>query len=143
MIVDLYSNGAITEEEVKVLYLMPVPRLSRNIVQEFAIPAMEPSGGQLVVRKRMMQKQALLPEFAAKEYSSKIFGKGLEEVVELSLVPCLLLIPMIVLNKKFITATTNKALTSAASISDMVMSAFFLPRVEATEAPSSMGPGNP
>ena len=91
----------------------------------------------------MMQERALLPEFAVDEYFSKIFGKDLEEVVELSLVMCLLHVPLIALDKKLTTATMNEALTSAASIPDMRMSAFYLPRVEQTETPSSMTPRNP
>ena len=49
----------------------------------------------------------------------KIFGKDLEEVVELSLVTWILPTLLIALDKKLITATTNKALMSAASILDI------------------------
>ena len=90
-----------------------------------------------------MQEQALLSEFAVEEYFSKIFGKDLEEVVELSLVMCLLHVPLIALDKKLTIATMTEAMASVVSIPDMRMSAFFLSRVEETEAPSSMAPRNP
>ena len=85
------------------------------------------------LHKRMMQERELLPEFAVKEYFLHIFGKDLEEVVESLLVTRLLPVLLIALNTKLVTATMNKALTSAASILDMWTIAFFLPRVETTE----------
>ena len=115
MIANLDCNGFITEKDkAKALRLMPVPTLSRDVIQEYAMSTMEHSGAQLVIRKRMMQEWALLPEFVVKEYFSNIFGKGQEEVMELSLMMWLLLVPMIALDKNLVTATTNKALMSAA-----------------------------
>ena len=79
----------------------------------------------------MMQERALLPKFAVEEYFSQIFGKDLEEVVELSPVTWLLLVPPIAFDNKLVTPTMNEVLTSAASMPDMRTSAFFLRRVEA------------
>ena len=79
----------------------------------------------------MMQERALLPKFAVEEYFSQIFGKDLEEVVELSPVTWLLLVPPIAFDNKLVTPTMNEVLTSAASIPDMRTSVFFLRRVEA------------
>ena len=79
----------------------------------------------------MMQERALLPKFAVEEYFSQIFRKDLEEVVELSPVTWLLLVPPIAFDNKLVTPTMNEVLTSAASMPDMRTSAFFLRRVEA------------
>ena len=79
----------------------------------------------------MMQERALLPKFAVEEYFSQIFGKDLEEVVELSPVTWLLLVTPIAFDNKLVTPTMNEVLTSAASMPDMRTSAFFLRRVEA------------
>ena len=76
--------------------------------------ATERSGEQVVIRKRMIQEWALLPELAVKEYFSNIFGEDQEEVMKLSLEMWLLLVPMIALNKNLITTTTSEALMSAA-----------------------------
>lgn len=131
---DLDGDGVITEEKkAETLHLMHVPTLSRHIVQEYAMSTTERSGEQRVVHKRMMQERELLPEFAVKEYFLHIFGKDLEEVVESLPVTWLLPVLLIALNTKLVTATMNKALTSAASILDMWTIAFFLPRVETTE----------
>ena len=78
-----------------------------------------------------MQEWALLPKFAVEEYFLQIFWKDSEEVVELSPVTWLLLVPPIAFNNKLITSTMNEVLTSAASIQDMMTSAFFLWRLEA------------
>ena len=83
-------------------------------------------GEQLVIWKHMMQEQALLPKFAVEDYFSQIFGKDLEEVVELSPAMWLLLVLLIVFTNNIITATMNEVLTSAASILNMRMSVFFL-----------------
>jgi hypothetical protein len=133
-IVDLDGGGVITEEEkVEALRLMPVPSLSWDVVQECAMSTREHLGKQLVICKHMMQEQALLPKFAVENYFSQIFGKDLEEVVELSPAMWLLLVLLIVFTNNIITATMNEVLTSAASILNMRMSVFFLWRVEVCE----------
>ena len=88
-------------------------------------------GEQLVIRERMMQERALLPKFTVEEYFLQIFDTDVEEVVELSPVTWLLLVPLIAFDNKLVTPTMNEVLTSAASITDMRMSAFFLRRLEA------------
>ena len=51
VIADLDSDGVIMEEEkVEALRLMPVPTLSRDIVQKYAMSTREHSGKQLVIR---------------------------------------------------------------------------------------------
>ena len=106
--VDLDNDGAVTEEEkVEAPCLMPAPTLPLDVVQEYAMSTTERLGGQLIVRKRMIQERALMPKFAVEDYFLKISGKDLEEVVELLLVTWLLLAPLIALDKKLITDTTN------------------------------------
>ena len=61
-------------EKVKALRLVPVPTLSRVVIQEYAVTTMEHLWEQLVIRERMMQERALLPKFAIKEYFSQILG---------------------------------------------------------------------
>ena len=132
VIADLDGNGVITEEDkVEALRLMPVPTLSQDVIQECAMSTAEHSGEQLVIRERMMQERALLPKFAVKEYFSQSYGKDLGEVVELSPVAWLLLVPLIAFDNKLVTVTMNEVLTSAARIPDTKMPTFFLWRVEA------------
>ena len=51
MIADLDSDGIIMEEEkVEALRLMPVPTLSRDVIQKHAMYTREHSGEQLVIR---------------------------------------------------------------------------------------------
>ena len=51
VIADLDSDGVIMQEEkVEALRLMPVPTLSRDIIQKYAMSTREHSGKQLVIR---------------------------------------------------------------------------------------------
>jgi hypothetical protein len=51
VIADLDSDGVIMEEEkVEALRLMPVPTLSRDVIQKYAMSTREHSGEQLIVR---------------------------------------------------------------------------------------------
>ena len=77
----------------------------------------------------MMQEQALLPKFAVEEYFSQIFGKDLEDAVELSPVTWLLLVPLIAFDNKLVTTIINEALTSVTSIPGMRMSTFFVQKM--------------
>ena len=119
------------EEKVEALCLISVSMRSRDVIQEYTMSTTEHPGEQLVIHERMMQDRALLPKFAVEEYFLQICGKDPEEVVEISPVTWLLLVPLIAFDNKLGTATVNKMLTSATSIPDMRMSALFLPRMKA------------
>ena len=99
VIVDLDGDGVITEEEkVAALRAMPAPGRARDLLREYSMSVQERAGEQLVIRERMMQERALPPTFAVEDYFSRIFGKDLEEVVELAPVTWLPLIPLIALD---------------------------------------------
>jgi hypothetical protein len=51
VIADLDSDGAIMEEEkVEALRLMPVPTLSWDVIQKYAMSTREHAGEQIIVR---------------------------------------------------------------------------------------------
>ncbi|KAL7550248.1 hypothetical protein ACHAWF_017002 [Thalassiosira exigua] len=98
MIVDADGDGIITEEE-KVEALRAASKDIASFVgvvsEEWTMSDTDRAGEQLVVRERMIEQMNLPQTFAIEDYFARIFGHNLEEVVELSPVTWLPLIPLI------------------------------------------------
>lgn len=100
MIVDTDGDGVITEEE-KIEALRStsddIDSFS-NVFEEYTMSGTDRAGEQLVIRERMMEQMNLPQTFAIENYFAQIFGRNLEEVVELSPVTWLPLIPLIAID---------------------------------------------
>ncbi|KAL7530275.1 hypothetical protein ACHAXR_003399 [Thalassiosira sp. AJA248-18] len=100
MIVDMDGDGVITEEE-KTEALRATSQNTdsiQNIFDEYSMSNTDRAGEQLVIRERIIDQLNLPQTFAIEDYFAKIFGHNLEEVVELSPVTWLPLIPLIAID---------------------------------------------
>lgn len=102
VVVDLDGDGVITDEE-KVEALRAASRSEdrsalSTLSREYAMSSTDRAGEQLVTMERMMEQLGLRRTFAIDEYFAKVFGENLEEVVELSPVTWLPLIPLIAID---------------------------------------------
>lgn len=100
MIVDLDGDGVITEEEkIEALRATSDNINSISVIfEDYAMSYTDRAGEQLVCRARMMEQLNLPQTFAIENYFAEIFGRNLEEVVELSPVTWLPLIPLIAID---------------------------------------------
>lgn len=101
MIVDMDGDGIITDEEkVEALRMATPPHQNvfADIYNEYTMSNTERAGEQLVVRERMMEQMKLPDTFRIEDYFAQIFGRNLKEVVELSPVTWLPLIPLIAID---------------------------------------------
>ena len=126
MIVDADGDGVITEEE-KIEALRASASDSnflQNIWDEYSMSNTDRAGEQLVIRARMLERRNLPQTFAIEEYFSRIFGRNLEEVVELSPVTWLPLIPLIAINnsvdlaRDVVSASSSNAFDSCGQFFD-------------------------
>ena len=120
MIVDLDGDGIITEEEkVEALRAASANTDSINkIFDEYSMTGTDRAGEQLVLRERMMEQMKLPQTFAIDDYFARIFGHNLEEVVELSPLTWIPLIPLIAidnsvdLTREVVSASSSNAFDS-------------------------------
>ena len=120
MIVDLDGDGIITEEEkVEALRAASANTDSiNNILDEYSMTGTDRAGEQLVLRERMMEQMKLPQTFAIDDYFARIFGHNLEEVVELSPLTWIPLIPLIAidnsvdLTREVVSASSSNAFDS-------------------------------
>lgn len=114
MVVDLDGDGLITEEEtIEALRARSGDEKDwSGILTEYMLGDTERAGECLVIRERMMEKLDLPQSFAIEYYFAEIFGENLEEIVELSPVTWLPLIPLIALDNS---VDLSRDVVSAAS----------------------------
>lgn len=100
MVVDEDGDGKITEQEmINVLRKQSGDERSfANLVTEYSLGDTERAGECLLIRERMMNTLNLPQTFAVDDYFAKVFGKNLEEIVELSPLTWLPLIPLIAID---------------------------------------------
>ncbi|KAL3800399.1 hypothetical protein ACHAWO_000990 [Cyclotella atomus] len=100
MVVDEDGDGEITEQEmIDALRKRSGDEKSfSNLLAEYSLGDTERAGECLLIRERMMKKLDLPPTFAVEYYFAEIFGENLEEIVELSPLTWLPLIPLIALD---------------------------------------------
>ena len=120
MVVDEDGDGEITEEE-KIEALRRNSGDEKNIwgvYQEYKLGDAERAGECLVIRERMMEQLKLPPAFAVEYYFTEIFGENLEEIVELSPLTWIPLIPLIAidnsvdLSRDVVSASSSNAFES-------------------------------
>ena len=101
MIVDLDGDGIITDEEmVEALRSTStdINSFQRGFFDELNLSEKDRAGEQLVIRERMISQLGLPQTFKIEDYFAQVFGHNLEEVVELSPVTWLPLIPLIAID---------------------------------------------
>ena len=100
MVVDEDGDGEITQEEmVEALRKKSGDEKSLSgLIAEYNLNDTERAGECLLIRERMMQRLQLPNTFAVEYYFAEIFGENLEEIVELSPLTWLPLIPLIAID---------------------------------------------
>ena len=122
MIVDLDGDGIITPEELTEAIRSKSTNINsfpKTFINEWNKNDIDYASENLVVRQRMMDKFQLPSTFKIEDYFAQIFGHNLEEVVELSPVTWLPLIPLIAvdnsvdLSRDVVSAASSNAFDSA------------------------------
>jgi len=122
MIVDLDGDGIITQEELTEAIRSKstnINSFTSTFINEWNKNDIDYASENLVVRQRMMDKFQLPSTFKIEDYFAQIFGHNLEEVVELSPVTWLPLIPLIAvdnsvdLSRDVVSAASSNAFDSA------------------------------
>ena len=120
MIVDLDGDGEITSDEMTEALRGASTNINSfsTFFKELQMSEKDRAGEQLLIRERMMEQMNLPQTFAVEDYFSEIFGHDLEEVVELSPVTWLPLIPLIAvdnsvdLSRDVVSASSSNAFDS-------------------------------
>jgi len=99
MTVDVDGDGNLSEDEIAEALRNVSTNMNtfRIFFDEIFMDDKERAGEQLLYRERMMVQMNLPQNFAIENYFSEIFGSNLEEIVELTPVTWLPLIPLIAL----------------------------------------------
>ena len=120
VIVDLNGDGNLTQDEIsQALQKAPRPTL----YEQLFITSDEVKAEALVVRERFLQTCSVSPDFRIEKYFAKVFGHNLEEIVELSPLTWLPLIPALSLGRS---VDLSRDVISAASANAAESSGFFL-----------------
>ncbi|KAL7519852.1 hypothetical protein ACHAWX_004606 [Stephanocyclus meneghinianus] len=130
MVVDENGDGEITDDE-KIQALRRQSGDEKNfwgIFQEYRFGDTERAGECLVIRERMIEQLNLPPSFAIEYYFAEIFGENLEEIVELSPLTWLPLIPLIAIDNS-VDLTRNVVSASSANAFDSCGYFFTTPTV--------------
>jgi len=100
MVVDTNMDGNISDDEmIEALRKQSGDEKSfANLVTEYSLGDTERAGECLLIRERMIETLKLPQTFAIDYYFAKIFGENLEEIVELSPLTWLPLIPLIAID---------------------------------------------
>jgi len=118
--VDLDGDGELTEEEIsQALQKTPKPTL----YEQLFITSEQVKAEALVVRERFLQTCGVSPDFRIETYFAKVFSHNLEEIVELSPLTWLPLIPALSLGRS---VDLSRDVVSAASANAAESSGFFL-----------------
>lgn len=120
VVVDLNGDGTLSQDEIsQALQKAPKPTLYKQLF----IASKEVKAEALVVRERFVQTCSVSPDFRIEKYFATVFGHNLQEIVELSPLTWLPLIPALSLGRS---VDLSRDVISASSANAAESSGFFL-----------------
>jgi len=120
LVVDRDGDGELSDEEIsQALRSTPVDTLW----EEIAMTDEQIKAEALIVRERLLETGQVKADFRIDEYFTKVFGKNLEEIVELSPLTWLPLIPALSLSRS---VDLSRDIVSASSPNAALSCGYFL-----------------